>query len=159
VLVVSLGMTIEHEQFRENEALERLAVLVGEWREEVAVPGVPAGRMTFAWDLERRFLLQRSQIDDPAFPDTLCVIAVNGGGGYTQHYFDSRGVVRVYAMSLADGVWTLVRDRPDFTPLSFSQRYVGRFSDDGRAIRGAWERSADGGEYTRDFEVTYTKVA
>ena len=153
-------MTIPSEQFPDEQALERLDAFVGEWTEEVAVPGVPAGRMMFSWDLERRFLLQRSRIDDPAFPDTLCVIAVNAGGdGYTQHYFDSRGIVRVYAMSLVDGVWTLVRDRPDFTPLSFSQRYVGRFSDDGRTIRGAWERSADGGEYTMDFEVTYSKVA
>jgi hypothetical protein len=81
------------------------------------------------------------------------VIAVNAGGdGYPQHYFDSRGIVRVYAMSLVYGVWTLVRDRPDSTPLSFSQRYVGRFSDDGRTIRGAWERSADGGEYRRPVQ-------
>lgn len=62
-------------------------------------------------------------------------------------------------MSLVDGVWTLLRNTPDFTPLSFSQRYVGSFSDDGRVIQGAWERSTDGGEFTRDFEVTYTRVA
>lgn len=133
--------------------LDRLEPLVGEWTEQIAVAGVPPGRMTFAWDLERRFLLQRSEIDDPAFPDSLCVIAVTAdGAGYVQHYFDSRGVVRIYAMSLVDGVWTLLRDKPDFTPLLFSQRYVGRFSDDGRVILGAWERSADGGEFTRDFE-------
>lgn len=104
--------------------------------------------------------LQRSEIDDPAFPESLCVSAVNAGGdGYTQHYFDSRGIVRVYAMSFVDGVWTLVLDKPDFTPLSFPQRFVGRFSSHGRAIRGAWERSTDSGEYTRDFDVIYLKVA
>jgi len=151
-------MTVPGDPF--EGALEHLRPFVGEWREGVDLPGVPVGRMTFAWELERRFLLQRSQIDDPAFPDSFCVIAPNADdGGFTQHYFAARGVVRVYAMSIVDGVWTLLRDRPDFTPPSFSQRYVGSFSDDGRTIRGAWERSADGGEYTMDFEVTYTKVA
>ena len=30
-------------------------------------------------------------------------------GAYTQHYYDSRGVVRLYAMTFAGGVWTLTR--------------------------------------------------
>jgi len=153
-------MTIAGEPFREAEALDRLEVFVGEWTEEVAVPGVPPGSMTFFWDLDRRFLLQRSRIDDPAFPDSLCLIAVNArGDGYTQHYFDARGIVRTYAMSVVEGVWTLSRDKPDFTPLSFAQRFAGRFSDDGRSIRGAWERSIDGVKFEHAFDVIYTKVA
>jgi hypothetical protein len=145
----------EHDQ---REALERLEPFVGVWTE--TVPGVPAGRMTFAWELDRRFLLQRSEIDDPAFPDSLCVIAAKADGdGFTQHYFDSRGVVRVYAMTVVEGIWTLVRAQPDFTPLSFSQRFVGRFARDGGAIHGAWESSTDGVVFEHDFDVTYTKVA
>jgi hypothetical protein len=150
-------MTVPGDPF--EGALEHLRPFVGEWREEVDLPGVPVGRMTFAWELERRFLLQRSQIDDPAFPDSFCVIAPNADdGGVTQHYFDARGVVRVYAMSIVDGVWTLLRDRPDFTPLAFAQRFVGTFAEDGRAIRGRWERSTEGGAFEPDFSVTYIKV-
>ncbi len=153
-------MTIQREPCVQREALERLEAFVGEWREQVEVSGVPAGRMTFAWDLERRFLLQRSEIDDPAFPDSLCVIAVDADGvGYTQHYFDARGVVRVYAMGFGNGTWTLVRDAPDFTPLSFSQRFIGTFTENARTIDGAWETSSDGAHWTHDFNVTYTKVA
>lgn len=140
--------------------LDRLDSFIGDWREEVSVAGVPSGRMTFEWALDGQYLLQRSQIDDPAFPDGLCVIAPNAAGdSFTQHYFDARGVVRLYEMTLVDGVWTLLRDKPDFTPLSFSQRFVGTFSDDKRVIHGVWERSDDGGEFKRDFCVTYTKVA
>lgn len=139
--------------------LRTLDDFVGLWREEVSIAGVPAGRVTFEWALDGQYLIQRSQIDDPV-PDSLCVIAPNAeGDAFIQHYFDARGVVRVYAMSVADGVWTLLRDKADFTPLSFSQRYVGTFSDDRYAIRGAWERTDAGGEFRRDFDVTYTKLA
>ena len=40
-------------------------------------------------------------------------------------------MVRLYAMSFADGVWTLTRESPDFTPLDFRQRFTGTFSTDG----------------------------
>ena len=44
--------------------------------------------------------------------------------------------VRLYAMTFRDGIWTLVRSSPDFTPLDFSQRFTGRFSADGNTISG-----------------------
>src|SRR3712207_9243921 len=55
-----------------------------------------------------------------------------GRGTLLQHYFDSRGVARVYEMGLDDGVWTLSRTKPDFSPLRFWQRFSGRFSPDER---------------------------
>ena len=80
-------------------------------------------------------------------------------GSYTQHYFDSRGVVRLYAMTFADGVWTLTRESPDFTPLEFRQRFTGRFGADGNTISGAWEKGRDGGEWEHDFTLTYRRAA
>jgi len=81
-------------------------------------------------------------------------------GGYTQHYYDSRGVVRLYAMSLADGVWTLTREAPDFSPLDFRQRFTGTFSPDQNTISGAWETGpADGGQWEHDFALTYRRPA
>ena len=68
----------------------------------------------------------------PEAPDGLAIIGFDEGRGtFLQHYFDSRGIARVYAMSLEDGVWTLWRDAPDFLTLEFAQRYTGTFSDDG----------------------------
>jgi hypothetical protein len=52
--------------------------------------------------------------------------------------------------------WILSRNSPDFSPLDFSQRFRGKFSDDG--IRGTWETSHDGVTWERDFDLTYTKV-
>ena len=57
-------------------------------------------------------------------------------------------------MSLRDGVWKLWRDAP-----GFSQRFEGRFSDDGKTISGRWEKSADGVQWEHDFDLTYTRVS
>jgi len=90
-------------------------------------------------------------------PDSLAVVSLDPSSHtYTQH-FDSRGVVRVYAMTFDGQVWTLLRDAPDFTPLAFSQRFVGTFSHDGKRIIGRWEASQDGVHWEHDFDLTYTK--
>jgi hypothetical protein len=72
--------------------------------------------------------------------------------------YDSRGVVRLYAMSLADGVWTLTRESPDFTPLDFRQRFTGTFSQDGNTITGAWEKSPDGTDWEHDFTLIHRRA-
>jgi hypothetical protein len=141
-------------------ALERLEVFVGEWRVAATFPSGPddrVGRVVFEWTLGGQYLVQRSEAPDP-IPDSLAVISVDPDGGtYSQHYFDSRGVTRVYAMTLNDGSWSLVRNSPDFSPLDFSQRFTGTFSDDGQTIAGQWEISTDGTSWDHDFALIYTK--
>jgi hypothetical protein len=91
-------------------------------------------------------------------PNGLCLIGINAeGDGFTQHYFDDRGVARLYAMSFGDGTWTLERTQPDASPLEFSQRYVGTLSDDGNAIAGAWEICHDGTTWQTDFQLSYRR--
>jgi hypothetical protein len=140
--------------------IERLEPLVGTW--EISVPGAPfTGRAVFEWALGGRFLIQRTEIDWPEAPDTFAIISANASGdGYTQHYFDSRGVVRLYAMAFADRTWTLSRERPDFTPLSFSQRFSATLDEDGAAMRGAWEKTAgpDGAAWEVDFPLEYRRA-
>ena len=141
------------------DALTRLDVLAGEWELEASLaPGV-LGRATFEWALDGQFLLERSSF--PGAPDSIAIVAVDSDGdGYTQHYYDSRGVVRLYAMTFSGGDWVLLRTTPDFSPLNFSQRYVGRLSADGRTVDGRWETSQDGGAtWERDFTLTYRRPA
>jgi hypothetical protein len=134
-----------------------LAALVGEWEMRVDLPGAGTGRVAFEWALDGRYLLQRSDAPDPV-PNSLSMIAPDGDG-YTMHYFDTRGVVRLNRMTLGDGVWTLSRTEPDFSPLHFAQRFEGRFSADGRRIEGRWERSDDGGAtWDLDFTLGYTRL-
>jgi hypothetical protein len=133
-------------------ALGLLDVLVGEWTQEVSGHGDPVGTMTFEWALGERYLVQRSTLPPP-FPESLALIEYDEPAGeFRQHYFDSRGVSRVYRMSLAGSSWTLLRTEPDFSDLAFSQRFVGEIADDGRSVDGQWEKSFDGGRtWERDF--------
>jgi hypothetical protein len=143
--------------------LERLQPLVGEWRIEAPALPLPTGdadaaRITFEWTLGGAFLLQRSSIPVPEAPDGLSLIGTDGGDAYTQHYFDSRGIARVYAMAFDGREWTLERHAPDFTPLPFHQRWLGAFTDDD-TIRGRWETSPDGRDWELDFELEYHRLA
>ena len=61
-------------------------------------------------------------------------------------------------MTLEDGVWTLLRETSDFTPLAFRQRYVGEFSADGNVIDGRWETGTDDGGWKLDFGLKYTRA-
>jgi hypothetical protein len=152
------------------DALARLDIFVGEWIMEVRFPGDgpelsgataegPRARSRFEWTLDRQFLLQRTEIPVPEAPDSLTIIGVDPGTGrYTQHYYDARGVARLYAMSLADGRWTLTRESPDFTPLDFRQRFTGTFSEDGNTITGAWEKDLGTSGWEHDFALTYRRA-
>src|SRR4051794_11468016 len=108
-------------------ALKALDPLAGGWRLEASLaPGVD-GTATFEWTLDRTFLVARMEIPVEGAPGSLSVIALNDDGeGFTMHYFDSRGVVRLYAMTIGAGSWTLLRREADFSPLPFQQRYVGK---------------------------------
>jgi hypothetical protein len=104
----------------------------------------------------RTFLIERWRVDLPEAPDGIAII---GAGDepetFRQHYFDSRGVQRIYEMTLADGVWKLWRDAPD----PFPQRFTGTFNDDGKTIAGRWEKAEDGSNWETDFDFTYRKVS
>jgi hypothetical protein len=113
----------------------------------------------FEWMKGRRLLVERTAISAPAFPDSLAIIAFDPATkAYTQRSFDSRGVVRLYAMTFGDGSWTLLRTSPDFSPLDSSQRFTGTFSEDGDTVRGTRETSGDGSSWTKDFDLTYVRI-
>lgn len=147
-----------------DERLDRLQAFIGEWRLEAPAFPIPAelaeaAQATFEWTLDEMFLIEWSVIPGPVAPDGLCVVGLDGEDGYTQHYFDSRGVARVYSMSFDGREWALERNAPDFTPLDFHQRWSGTFSSDGNTIEGRWESSPDGRQWKPDFELFYRRVA
>jgi hypothetical protein len=139
--------------------LTPLEPFVGDWTMAVDLAELPPGsdpaRASFAWLTGQRFLIQRWEVPIPEAPDGIAIIGAHPEreGGYLQHYFDSRGVERVYEMRFEDGTWRLWRDAP-----GFFQRYTGTLSDDGRTIDGAWEISEDGETWRRDFGIVYTRA-
>lgn len=58
-------------------------------------------------------------------------------------------------MELRGGEWSIWGQAGP----EFHQRFTGTFSADGKAISGAWDRSPDGFNWKRDFDMTYTKLA
>jgi len=109
-----------------------------------APPSDVRGRAVFEWMAGERFLIQRWEVPFPEAPDGVAIIGFDEGRDtLLQHYFDSRGVARVYEMSFDHGVWKLFRNSADFSPLPFWQRFEGTFSEDGRTVEGRWETSSD----------------
>jgi hypothetical protein len=138
--------------------LERLEAFVGEWKMEASfLPAGVTGRAVFEWVLDGRFLVERAEVPDA--PGSFAIVGLDRDGeAFTQHYFDSRGLARVYAMTFNEGVWTLLRDAADFTPLDFWQRFTAEFSADGNTISGRWESSRNGSSWEHDFNLTYRRV-
>jgi hypothetical protein len=149
------------------DARDVLQALVGEWSLAIVLPGEerPAelpdigARNAWEWMGDSGLLVQRWSVPVDEAPDGLAVIGWDEGRAtFLQHYFDDRGVVRVYELTLVDGVLTLERTRADFSPLHFSQRYVGTLTEDGRRIDGAWFIAHDHETWEKDFDLIYTRV-
>ena len=148
-----------------SASLDRLDALIGHWEMEATFeagyfgPDSPAftgrgGRTTFEWLDGGFFLTQRFINEHPAAPSGIAVIGLSAGPeAFTQHYYDSRGVARIYKMTLEGRMWKLCREAPGFW-----QRYTGTISDDGHKITGAWEGSTDGQTWKHDFSLTYIKA-
>jgi hypothetical protein len=124
-------------------SLDRLEVLIGQWEMAATFeagyfgPSSPAvtsggGRVTFEWLEGKYFLTQRFVVEHPAAPSGMAIIGVaEDPESFSQHYYDSRGVARVYQMSLDGGIWKVWRDAP-----GFCQRFTGVISGDGGRDQG-----------------------
>lgn len=138
-----------------NSELIALDPLVGEWTSEATHPMFPStvvnGRMTYEWLEGERFLIQRSSTDHPDFPDSVSVIGF-AEDELTAHYFDSRGVFRVYRIAMAGDTLRMWRDAP-----GFSQRLEAKLSDDGATLAGVWQLSRDDETWDDDLAITFTR--
>ncbi|WP_354698047.1 hypothetical protein DSM112329_03710 [Paraconexibacter sp. AEG42_29] len=130
-------------------ALSGWEPLLGRWRTVATFPGqdpVATGTAEFE-RLGASHIVERAVSDDP-FPSATSVI----GGDGRMHYFDARGVVRLYETDFAGGVWRIARDHA-----GFAQHYRGELSADGQRITGAWEVDTGDG-WALDFDLDYVRV-
>src|SRR5919199_2201468 len=102
------------QQRTRNPALDHLDALVGEWETESTHPYLPntviRGRATFEWLAGGHFLIWRASYDHPDIPDSIAILGCDASGDIgastdaeadcLMHYFDSRGVSRVYRISV-----------------------------------------------------------
>jgi hypothetical protein len=139
-----------------NPALKLFETLVGEWRTTGTHPYFPDvelhGRVSFAWIEGGAFLMMRSEIDHPKFPDGVAIFGSDDQAQtYYMLYFDERGVSRKQDVSIREGQLKWWRDDPHF-----SQRYIMDLSQDRLVSSG--EMSRDGGEWEKDLSLTYERV-
>jgi hypothetical protein len=148
--------------------MKELQHLVGQWITEASHPALPGvdvhGSADIEWLEGEQFLIHRSKMDHPDFPDGISIIghterdrvddepAAGGDKPLTMHYFDSRGVFRVYEVSIDESAWKIWRNAP-----GFSQRFTGAVTDGGKIIAGLWQISKDDKTWDDDLRITYRR--
>ena len=151
--------------------LQKLNRLAGSWTTEATHPAAPGvvvrGTVVTEWLEGKQFLIQRSRNDHPDFPDAVSIIGATDRDrvgesvpqpvrpSLTMHYFDSRGVFRVYQVDIdmEANAWTIWREAP-----GFSQRFKGTFGDGDRAIAGLWQMCEDGSHWHDDLRINYSRA-
>jgi hypothetical protein len=150
----------------EMQDLEHLGRrLVGGWTTEATHPFLPGaairGSSEIEWLEGERFLIYRSSYDHPDIPDAISIIGDTDG--LHMHYFDTRGVHRIYDVTVTDGGWEIAMDRdvpagsfasPDER---FSQRMRFTFEDDDRTMTGKGRLSHDDVTWEDDLQITYRR--
>jgi hypothetical protein len=133
--------------------------LVGPWTTEATHPAVPgtvvAGTADVEWLEGERFLIFRSHNDHPDFPDSISIIGDTDG--FRWHYFDSRGVHRVYGFRIGGDTWEIARDVPAEDESAFSQRLTVTFEDDDATMAGRSKISYDNETWQDDLQITYRR--
>jgi hypothetical protein len=147
--------TIGAKARKPNPALEPFQVIVGEWQTTGKHPYFPDtelhGRVVFEWIKGGAFLLMRSEVDHPKFPDGIAIFGSDDEAGtYSMIYFDERGVSRHHDVSVSENQIKWWRDDP-----KFSQRYTLEITKD--KLVGIGEMSRDGGAWEKDLSLIYTR--
>lgn len=139
-----------------NPALKVLETLVDEWQTTGSHPYLPGvelkGRASIEWIMGGAFLLLRSEIDHPEFPDGMEIIGSDDEAKtYYLLHFDERGVSRKYDVAIKGNQLTWWREDKHF-----SQRFTMDIGKDKLVSYG--EMSRNGGEWEKDLSLTYVRL-
>jgi hypothetical protein len=140
--------------------------LIGEWHGEGEIPIEPPMRISVEATVERlgEFMVFRSRGEPADVPDSVSIIGgAPEGEPQPMHYFDERGVQRLYLMAMEGSTWKIWTapgedwNGPDGP--GFNQRFIGEISADGTRIQGRWERGmgAAGDDWEIDFPLDYVR--
>jgi len=134
--------------------MRRLEGLVGEWDLTMthawfldSLDTEIHGWATFEWFADA-FVVMRSGFDDGSTWASVFGRS-DARDTYVAFYYDDRGVYRIFDMMFADGVWTLLREDPDF-----HQRIVMRIQPDRIDMRA--DASEDAGQtWRKDLDYIF----
>jgi hypothetical protein len=140
--------------------------LIGEWHGDGAVPIDPPMKISGEMKIERlgKFIVFSSTGEPAEVPDTISIIGgAPDGEPQPMHYFDSRGVKRLYLTAVEGSTWKIWwapgEDWNGPHGPGFNQRFIGAISADGKTIDGRWERGmgAAGDQWEIDFPIRYVR--
>ena len=140
--------------------------LIGEWHAEGEISVEPPLRISEEAKIERlgEFIVFSTKGEPAEVPDTISIIGgAPEGEPQPMHYFDSRGVKRLYLTAIDGSTWTIwLAPGEDWNGPNgpgFNQRFIGEISPDGKTIKGRWERGMGkaGDEWEIDFPLTYVR--
>jgi hypothetical protein len=141
--------------------------LVGDWATEATHPQMPgiviAGSSTFDWLDGERFVIFRSHYEHPDFPDAIAIIGDTDG--FHMHYFDSRGVYRLFELTIVDDGWAIEMGRQSpagsfaSRDAPFSQRMTYGFEDEDQSMSGKGQLSYDDVNWDDDLEIMYRRTS
>ena len=138
--------------------------LIGEWHGEGEIPTDPPMAISVEARIERLGeLIVFSSSGEPAeLPDSISIIGgAPDGEPQPMHYFDARGVKRLYLTAIEGATWQIWRapgeDWNGTQGPGFNQRFIGQISADGKTIAGRWERGIGdaGDQWEVDFPIAY----
>jgi hypothetical protein len=140
--------------------------LIGEWHGEGEIALEPPLKVSVEAKLSRLGkLIVFSTVSKPAeVPDSVSIIGgAPDGEPQPMHYFDSRGVKRLFMMALEGSTLKIWRapgeDWNGPNGPGFNQRFIGEISADGKMIEGRWERGTGktGDKWEIDFPISYVR--
>ena len=125
--------------------------LVGTWQftmHHVALPEPVTGVQRYERVLDGAFLMLDWSFAHPDFPDAISLL-----DEHTSHYFDVRGISRVFDLSHVETGWFMIRRDADFWQRSSA---TFRGTD---AMEGSGENSFDSGTtWEHDFTISYVRA-
>jgi hypothetical protein len=142
--------------------------LIGEWHGEGEYPMEPPMKMSVEAKVKRlgEFIVFSSVGEPAELPDSISIIGgAPQGEPQPMHYFDARGVMRLYMTALEGFTWRIWlapgEDWNGSQGPGFNQRFIGEISADSNRIDGRWERGmgAAGEDWEIDFPINYIRKA
>jgi hypothetical protein len=140
-----------------NPALKPFEALIGDWQTTGSHPYLPGttlhGRASFEWLEGGAFLVYRSSIDNPKFPDGVEIFGSDDiAKEFFMLHFDERGISRKYNVAMAGNQLKWWRDDPNF-----SQRFTITIEDDGNKMVSKGEMSREGADWEKDLALVYDR--
>lgn len=141
-----------------NPQLKFFERIIGEWRSTGSHPALPGiilqGQVSFAWQDGGAFLVWRSEVEHPLFPDGIAIVGSDDAAGTIFiSYFDERGISRKYDVTLGENGFAMQR-----ADTKFAQRMTFSLEAGDARMASKGEMSREGAAWEPDLSQTFERI-